>query len=230
MCSGQLIFFLVHPQFESVSRRFSQTTIILTDACTRTYNLLVGRVQQIQTTMTWKVQQWRTNTLIRTLIRTTSSWGKNALSLWNSWSLRLYFFKCAWLRGLCFSCHLVIFLTVVGSSQKRAPPCVCYSEYLSTRDRNLFADTFSAFRVSDHIIYSKITTFSEDTVKAQGDIRKLTERLLRGKALSTPGSTINNALINVVKPLINVLAKPPPTEEILLVDEVIAHDSTCLTT
>ena len=59
--------------------------------------------------------------------------------------------------------------------------CVCYSEYLSCRDFNLFRDVFDLFGVTEHINYSKITTLSEDTTAAKGDVRNLTEAMLRGR-------------------------------------------------
>mmetsp|Transcript_1455 Transcript_1455/g.3038 ORF Transcript_1455/g.3038 Transcript_1455/m.3038 type:complete len:1794 (-) Transcript_1455:138-5519(-) len=58
--------------------------------------------------------------------------------------------------------------------------CVCYSEYLSDRDYGLFQDVFTDFGVLEHVKYSKITTLSEDTTAAKGNIRKLTEALLYG--------------------------------------------------
>mmetsp|Transcript_1454 Transcript_1454/g.3035 ORF Transcript_1454/g.3035 Transcript_1454/m.3035 type:complete len:1153 (-) Transcript_1454:103-3561(-) len=57
--------------------------------------------------------------------------------------------------------------------------CVCYSEYLSDRDYGLFQDVFISFNLTKFIKYSKITTLSEDTTASKGDIRKLTEKLLR---------------------------------------------------
>jgi len=61
------------------------------------------------------------------------------------------------------------------------PRCVCYSEYLSDRDFALFRDVFDDFNVKEHVKYSKITTLSEDATKAKGNIRVLTESLLRGQ-------------------------------------------------
>eukprot|EP00977_Amphora_coffeiformis_P020937 scaffold8649_cov185-Amphora_coffeaeformis.AAC.8 len=58
--------------------------------------------------------------------------------------------------------------------------CVCYSEYLSMRDYNLFRGVFERFYLTSFITYSKITTLSEDTTAAKGDIRQLTDKLLRG--------------------------------------------------
>ncbi len=59
--------------------------------------------------------------------------------------------------------------------------CVCYSEYLSARDFNLFRDVFDRFNVTEFIKYSKITTLSEDTTATKGDIRSMTDTMLRGK-------------------------------------------------
>jgi len=78
--------------------------------------------------------------------------------------------------------------------------CVCYSEYLSKRDYELFKDVFDRFHLLDVIKYSKITKFSEDTTAAKGDIRKLTASLLysqvetRVDALSKSDSVSRNYL------------------------------------
>jgi hypothetical protein len=61
--------------------------------------------------------------------------------------------------------------------------CVCYSEYLSSRDYNLFDDVFKTFHLSDHITYSMIRKQSEDTTARKGNLRLLTEKLLRGVPL-----------------------------------------------
>ncbi|KAK3272875.1 hypothetical protein CYMTET_18851 [Cymbomonas tetramitiformis] len=62
--------------------------------------------------------------------------------------------------------------------------CVCYSNDLSMRDRDLFQDLFSAFGVAHCIKYSRITDYSEDTMKAKGNLRTLTLDLLCGRGLS----------------------------------------------
>eukprot|EP00956_Cyclotella_meneghiniana_P045123 scaffold354998_cov36-Cyclotella_meneghiniana.AAC.1 len=62
---------------------------------------------------------------------------------------------------------------------------VCYSEYLSARDYSLFEELFERFGLKKFIKYSKITTFAEDSTATKGDIRSLTECLLRGN-LSKP--------------------------------------------
>ena len=59
--------------------------------------------------------------------------------------------------------------------------CVCYSEYLSTRDFNLFRDVFDLFSVTEYVNYSKITTLSEDNTSTKGNIRDLTNSMLRGE-------------------------------------------------
>ncbi|KAL7552125.1 hypothetical protein ACHAWF_015342 [Thalassiosira exigua] len=61
---------------------------------------------------------------------------------------------------------------------------VCYSEYLSTRDFRLFEEVFRRFGVLEDIAYSKITAFAEDSTAAKGNIRALTESLLRGNLRS----------------------------------------------
>lgn len=59
--------------------------------------------------------------------------------------------------------------------------CVCYSEFLSSRDYNLFSDVFKSFHLSDHITYSMIRKLSEDTTTRKGNLRLLTDKLLRGQ-------------------------------------------------
>jgi hypothetical protein len=58
--------------------------------------------------------------------------------------------------------------------------CVCYSEYLSSRDYSDFKDIFIAFQCQQNIVYSKITTYSEDSIAAQGNIRQLTQDMILG--------------------------------------------------
>ncbi|KAL7565546.1 hypothetical protein ACA910_003823 [Epithemia clementina (nom. ined.)] len=76
-----------------------------------------------------------------------------------------------------------VFLGLLGFRVR----CVCYSEYLSIRDYNLFSEVFEAFQLTKQVKYSKITTLSEDTTYAKGNIRLLTEKLLHGR-LEKPGS------------------------------------------
>ena len=58
--------------------------------------------------------------------------------------------------------------------------CVCYSEYLSNRDYELFRDVFGRFGLLKSINYSMITTLSEETTAAKGNIREMTLSLMRG--------------------------------------------------
>ena len=62
--------------------------------------------------------------------------------------------------------------------------CVCYSEYLSCRDYEDFKDIFISFKCQQHIVYSKITQFSEDSVSKKGNIRQLTQDMILGKKLN----------------------------------------------
>jgi hypothetical protein len=59
--------------------------------------------------------------------------------------------------------------------------CVCYSEYLSSRDYELFRDVFDCFGILGSVNYSKITTLSEETAAKKGDIRGLTLSLMHDK-------------------------------------------------
>lgn len=86
--------------------------------------------------------------------------------------------------------------------------CICYSEYLSWRDYNLFAHMFEDFGVSHLITYSKITTFSEDQIAQKGDIRGLTHTLLHGQSLSTTVPAERQALPNSSSP--SALSAPSP--------------------
>ena len=120
--------------------------------------------------------------------------------------------------------------------------CVCYSEYLSNRDYSLFEDLFRMLGLHKQIKYSKITTLSEDTTARKGDIRALTESLLRQKL---PERVVNRQPIDEQALVDNssqhvtsqgTVAAPVPTnalsearpgcaaeddmEEILLIDEI----------
>lgn len=70
--------------------------------------------------------------------------------------------------------------------------CVCYSDYLSTRDYNLFQDIFETFSVTDSVKYSKITTLSEDTTAAKGNIRHMTNAMLKGNIYKSYSNTSPN--------------------------------------
>jgi hypothetical protein len=93
--------------------------------------------------------------------------------------------------------------------------CVCYSDYLSRRDYRLFEVVFDQFQIDDAIKYSTISSLSEDTTAKKGDIRYLTESLVRGniahRSLAKDSSPLPVALSTT---------RQSSEEEILLVDEV----------
>jgi hypothetical protein len=74
--------------------------------------------------------------------------------------------------------------------------CVCYSEYLSSRDYGDFKDIFVAFKCTQNVKYSKITQYSEDSVARQGNIREMTRNLILGKDIN---STESNMLRSEMK-------------------------------
>jgi hypothetical protein len=84
---------------------------------------------------------------------------------------------------------------------------VCYSEYLSSRDFALFEDVFSRFGIKELIRYSTIHQYAEYSIAEKGDIRALTESLLRGRLATS--TTTSNAITLRSNRL-----------EVLLVDEV----------
>ena len=63
---------------------------------------------------------------------------------------------------------------------------VCYSPYLSKRDKKSFKELFIELGVEKKIEYSTITKLCEKIVNSKGDIRKMTENLFINK------STIEN--------------------------------------
>ncbi|KAL3941493.1 MAG: hypothetical protein SGBAC_004162 [Bacillariaceae sp.] len=76
--------------------------------------------------------------------------------------------------------------------------CVCYSEYLSCRDYGLFEDLFKRFNITEDIVYSKITTLSEDTTACKGDIRYLTESMVLGNLPQNAGEVSNPSILRQV--------------------------------
>ena len=111
--------------------------------------------------------------------------------------------------------------------------CVCYSEYLSNRDYELFRDVFGHFGLLESINYSMITTLSEEATAAKGNIREMTLSLMRGNqstdqetnSLSTITSNIrdmdgdNSNRKRSLSPMESRMKKCA-SEEIMLVDEV----------
>mmetsp|Transcript_36362 Transcript_36362/g.88075 ORF Transcript_36362/g.88075 Transcript_36362/m.88075 type:complete len:2533 (-) Transcript_36362:94-7692(-) len=104
--------------------------------------------------------------------------------------------------------------TVLGLLSFRVR-CVCYSEYLSSRDYGLFEEVFKRFKIARAIVYSTIDTYSEDTTAAKGDLRKLTNSLLLGKLPDSRERFLNVSRNEIVR-----MQQRLSKEEILLVDEV----------
>jgi hypothetical protein len=88
-------------------------------------------------------------------------------------------------------------LGVLGFSVR----CVCYSDFLSCRDHELFKDLFDAFQVSNSVHYSTIKAYAEHALAEKGNIRQLTLDLFNGTLKKASGQECT-------------------TEEVLLVDEV----------
>ncbi|CAJ1966717.1 unnamed protein product [Cylindrotheca closterium] len=104
--------------------------------------------------------------------------------------------------------------------------CVCYSEYLSRRDYGLFEEVFRRFQIAEDVVYSKITTLSEDTTAAKGDIRYLTESLVLSnlpkiaRKVSNPLALrqVNSNVVNVTS-LKKLVSSPTPSPPHPTVDE-----------
>ncbi|CAE7941909.1 unnamed protein product, partial [Symbiodinium necroappetens] len=69
--------------------------------------------------------------------------------------------------------------------------CVCYSKYLSDRDFKAFRALFEALAVQHRIVYSVITSYSEDLAERKGDIRKLTLDLVKTGTLTASAQRAN---------------------------------------
>jgi len=89
--------------------------------------------------------------------------------------------------------------------------CVCYSQSLQERDRKTFEKLFDAFGVHDQVTYCTIAQYSEAKLAEQGDIRRLTEAMLKGSE-STAAATLNTSLASETR--------EGHPQEILLLDEV----------
>ena len=58
--------------------------------------------------------------------------------------------------------------------------CVCYSQYLSRRDRGTFANVFDYFKVGAQVKYATFAELSEQVIDADGNVRDLVEDFLHG--------------------------------------------------
>ena len=84
--------------------------------------------------------------------------------------------------------------------------CVCYSDYLSGRDYELFRELFDAFSVTGLVTYSTIGEYSEDVTKRKGDIRALTEALLLGRTMPQPAATFASSSSSALPALPSAMA------------------------
>jgi hypothetical protein len=101
--------------------------------------------------------------------------------------------------------------------------CICYSEYLSNRDYELFHDVFRYFGLLGSINYSKITTLSEETTAAKGNIRGLTLSLMHGNLRCNSGDNQPSSQVADSASSRGALKDKKnkgTAEEIMLVDEV----------
>ena len=55
--------------------------------------------------------------------------------------------------------------------------CVCYSEYLKTRDYNDFKELFEAFDVTDLVSYGTFSEISENLINEKGNMRDIVANL-----------------------------------------------------
>ena len=81
---------------------------------------------------------------------------------------------------------LATVLSLLGFSIR----CVCYSDYLSERDNDLFHDIFVTFGVNSRIKYCKIDEMSEEDIAKKGDVRQLTVDLIQGNLTKGDSSAL----------------------------------------
>ena len=105
--------------------------------------------------------------------------------------------------------------------------CVCYSAYLSQRDKDAFASTFTGFEVADLIKYSQIKEYCNDRLTDQGNIRSLTLKLLASGGGEAERSTAALAVSDLTDSRDSLEAvacqgalRKARSEEVLLIDEV----------
>lgn len=76
--------------------------------------------------------------------------------------------------------------------------CVCYSDYLSKRDNNDFADFFMAFGLQKHIIYGTFGHLCEKFINQYGDVRNLVNNLIIENESSSYNSSASIACKKIV--------------------------------
>jgi hypothetical protein len=71
--------------------------------------------------------------------------------------------------------------------------CVCYSEYLSDRDKLTFKPLFQACNLTEHIFYGTFNKICEETINSDGDVRKIVKNLIiKGDQFETNQNTNTN--------------------------------------
>ena len=91
--------------------------------------------------------------------------------------------------------------------------CVCYSAYLSQRDKNDFEKVFTLFDVSSMVTYGTFQQLSERLINIEGDVRTMTrEMVLPNKKSAARGDPRGSAARGS--------AKSQEPRRVLLVDEV----------
>ena len=82
--------------------------------------------------------------------------------------------------------------------------CSCYSEYLSSRDRDAFASVFEALKIDDRIKYGTFNRLCENLLNEQCNVREIVIKMIVENKSS----------------LTSIISKPPDRLKVLLIDEV----------
>ena len=82
--------------------------------------------------------------------------------------------------------------------------CSCYSEYLSSRDRDAFASVFEALEIDDRIKYGTFNRLCENLLNEQCNVREIVIKMIVENKSS----------------LTSIISKPPDRLKVLLIDEV----------
>ena len=82
--------------------------------------------------------------------------------------------------------------------------CSCYSEYLSSRDRDAFASVFEALKIDDRIKYGTFNRLCENLLNEQCNVREIVIKMIVENKSS----------------LTSITSKPPDRLKVLLIDEV----------
>ncbi len=63
---------------------------------------------------------------------------------------------------------------------------VCYSSYLSSRDYEDFRILIETLGIKDSIQYGTFTEISDKLINKEGDLRQMSQQLLRGEKFKKP--------------------------------------------